>query len=225
MSISNSNLPSDELNRILPILTDKVRPVLNYPTCKIEVFADDPTWKDHFTLSSTYTPLLTNPDFQTIATPDNPVYQYSYSYADQTKRHYMWQPPIPSPVASLRLEHKYNADVNGAFGECDFDGTKLPACIFDFRLTGWLMIDYNTNEGAQGTYFDKTTRMAIGIRIDSQTGDVNFVKQTNIIDNNPSGLPVDWWVKYMSAQHISHYIEELTGHLDGIMSELRDYSI
>jgi hypothetical protein len=225
MSISNSNLPSDELNRILPILTDKVRPVLNYPTCKIEISANDPVFKSSFRVSSTYTHLSTNPDFQTVATPDNPVYKYSYSYDDQTKTHYMWQPPVQSPVATLRLKHKYNADVNGAFGECDFNGTKLPACIFDFRLTGWLMVDYNMNEGTQGTYFDKTTRMAIGIRIDSQTGDVNFVKQTNIIDNNPSGLPVDKCGKFMPAQHISHYIEELTGHLDGIMYELKDYSI
>jgi hypothetical protein len=225
MSISNSNLPSDDLNWILPILTDKVRPALNYPTCQIEVSADDPVGKDSFTLSSTYTPLSTNPDFNTIATSDNPVYKYSYQYEDETKTHYMWQPPNPAPVASLKLRHKYNADVNGVFRECDFDGTKLPAFVFDFRLTGWLMVDYNTNANLQGTYFDKTVRMTVGFRIDSQTGNLVFVKKTDVIDNNPSGLPMNELVKIISAQHIFDYVRELTGYFSNIISGLEQYSI
>ncbi len=210
---------------LLPFISDMIRPALNFLPNKIEVFADDPVWKDQFNVWSECTPLNGNPDFSKKAVAGNPSFEYSFSYYDETKRHFMWQPPIPSPVASLKLKHKYDANVTGKPGNYNFDGTKLPAFIFDFRIKGWLLVDYNTNEGTQGTYFDKTITMAVGIRIDSQTGNIDFVKKTVETDNKPSGLPQSWWVKFMSAQHIKDYVNKLVEHLTAIMSDIEKYSI
>lgn len=209
----------------LPFIADMIRPALNYLPNKIEVFADDPVWKDSFNVWATSTPLGGNPNFEPKVSSENLNFNYSYSYHDETKRHLMWQPPIPSPVASLLLKHDYNAKVSGKVGNYDFEGIKLPAFIFDFNIKGWLMVDYNTNEQTKGTYFDRTLRMAIGIRIDSQTGNIDFVKKVNKIDNHPAGLPQIGWVKFMSAGHINDYINKLISYLSNIMSKIEDYSI
>lgn len=210
---------------LLPFISNIMRPALKYLPNKIEVFADDPVWQDSFKVWSKCTCLNENPDFFKIGFKNDPNFRYSYSYSDETSRHLMWQPPIIHPVASLKLKHKYNANVSGSPGSYNFDGTRLPAFVFDFRITGWLMVDYNTNEGTQGTYFDQTITMAIGIRIDSQTGNIDFVKKINRVDNHPSGLPQSWWVKFMSAQHIQDYVNTLIGHLSDIMLDIEKYSI
>lgn len=209
----------------LPFISNMICPALKHLSNKIEVFADDPAWKDSFKVWSKCTSLNDDPNFTENATPGNPKFKYSYSHSDETKRHFMWQPPMPTPVASLKLKHKYNAEVSGEPSSYNFDGTTLPAFVFDFKITGWLMIDYNTNEGTKGTYFDQTIRMAVGIRIDSQTGNIDFVKKIDKIDNHPSGLPQSWWVKFMSAQHIKDYVNMLVGHLTDIMSNIEEYSI
>lgn len=210
---------------LLPFISKIIRPALNYLPNKVEVFADDPVWKDHFEVTATSTALNGNPDFTKKAEPGSPFFEYEYSYSDETGRHLMWQPPLPTPVASLKLKHRYDANVSGAPGSYDFDGTVLPAFIFDFRIKGWLMVDYNTNEGTQGTYFDQTVTMAIGIRIDSQTGNIDFVKGIKTVDNNPSGIPENWWVKFMSAQHIQKYVDTLKEKLKNILSQIEKYSI
>lgn len=212
-------------SHFLPFISNMIRPALKYLPNKIEVFANDPVWKDSFTVSSKCTSLDENPDFFKNESPNNPNFNYSYNHFNETERHFMWQPPLPNPVASLKLKHKYNAEVTGKPSSYDFDGTKLPAFVFDFRITGWLMVDYNTNKGTEGVYFDRTLKMAVGIRIDSQTGNIDFVKKINKIDNHPSGLPKSWWVKFMSAQHIQDYVKTLVGHLTDIMSNIEKYSI
>ena len=212
-------------SHFLPFISNMIRPVLKRLPNKIEVFADDPVWKDSFNVWSKCTSLDEDTDFIKNKDPNDPSFTYSFNYKDETSRHLMWQPPLPHPVASLKLKHKYNAEVTGKPGNYDFDGTRLPAYVFDFRITGWLLVDYNTNEGTQGTYFDKTLRMAVGIRIDSQSGNIDFVKKIDTIDNHPSGLPQSWWVKFMSAQHIQDYVKTLTSHLMSIMCEIEKYSI
>lgn len=210
---------------LLPFIAKMVRPALNYLPNKIEVFADDPVWKDQFTVTSKSNPQKNNPDFTKGGTAGNPNFEYSYCYEDQTDRHYMWQPPLPTPVASLKLKHKYSADVTGRAGNYDFGNVILPAFIFDFTIKGWLLIDYNTNEGTQGTYFDTTVKMAIGIRIDSQTGNIDFVKKVDTIDHHPSGLPTSGWVEFMSAQNIKNYVHTLVENLTTIMNCIEKYSI
>ena len=210
---------------LLPFISDIMRPALKYLPNKIEVFANDPVWKDSFSVWSKCSRLNENPEFTRGKSPNDPIFNYSYSHSDETSRHLMWQPPIPGPVASLKLKHKYNAKVSGRSDSYDFDGTRLPAFVFDFQITGWLMVDYNTNEGTNGTYFDKTITMAIGIRIDSQTENIDFVKKIDKKDNHPSGLPQSWWVKFMSAQHIQDYVNTLISHLSDIMSNIEEYSI
>ena len=212
-------------NYFLPFISDMIRPALKHLLNKIEVFADDPVWEASFKVWSTCTSLNGNPYFTENATPGNPKFKYSYSHSDETKRHFMWQPPLVHPVASLKLKHTYTAEVSGEPGSFDFGGTTLPAFVFDFKITGWLMVDYNTNEGTKGTYFDRTVRMAVGIKIDSQTGNIDFVKKVDKIDNKPSGLPKSWWVKFMSAQHIQGYVNKLVGYLTNIMSDIENYSI
>ncbi|MCM1225949.1 MAG: hypothetical protein NC320_00810 [Clostridium sp.] len=209
----------------LPFISDMIRPALKHLPNKIEVYADDPVWKDSFKVWSKCTPDDVETDFTIKETGDGIEFRYSYSYTDETSRHLMWQPPLPTPVASLKLKHKYNADVSGKSGSYDFDGTALPAFVFDFRIKGWLMIDYDTNKGTQGTYFDRTIRMAIGIRIDSQTGNIDFVKKIDNIDNHPSGIPQSWWVKFMTAQHIKDYVNTLVKYLTDILSDIEKYSI
>lgn len=134
-------------SHFLSFIANMIRPALKYLPNKIEVFADDPVWKDSFKVWSKSTSLDENPDFNSSGSIYSPNFNYSYSHSDETKRHLMWQPPLPTPVASLKLKHKYNAEISGKPGSYDFDGTKLPAFVFDFRITGWLMVDYNTNEG------------------------------------------------------------------------------
>lgn len=221
---SNNATIAISSSHLLTFISKMIRPALKYLPNKIEVFADDPVWKDSFKVSSKCTPLKEDPDFSQKSIND-PNFKYSYSHSDETKRHFMWQPPLPNPVASLKLKHKYNVEVSGKPSSYDFDGIKLPAFVFDFRITGWLMVDYNTNEGTKGTYFDRTLKMAVGIRIDSQTGNIDFVKKIDKIDNHPSGLPKSWWVKFMSAQHIQDYVKTLVGHLTNIMSDIEKYSI
>jgi hypothetical protein len=213
-------------SHFLPFITEMVRPALDCLACKIELSVNDPVWKDGFTLSTSYTLLSGKQDFTTTATPGNPHYVYSYCHTYETKdRHYMWQPPIPGPVASMMLKHEYAVQVTGDPGAYDFGGTTLPAFIFDFKITGWLMIDYNTNKDTTGTYFDQTVRMAVGIRIDSQTGNIEFVKQTTVTDNKPAGLPQSKWVKFMTVQHIQKYVSQLVERLDKIMENIQAYSI
>lgn len=211
-------------SHFLSFISEMIRTALKYLPNKIEVFADDPVWEDSFKVWSKFTPLKEDPDFSQRSIND-PNFKYSFSHSDETKRHLMWQPPLPSPVASLKLKHKYNAEVSGKPSSYDFDGIKLPAFVFDFRITGWLMVDYNTNEGTQGTYFDRTLKMAVGIRIDSQTGNIDFVKKIEKIDNKPKGIPQSWWVKFMSAQHIQDYVSTLVSYLINIMSDIEKYSI
>jgi hypothetical protein len=67
--------------------------------------------------------------------------------------------------------------------------------------------------------------MAVGIRIDSQTGNIEFVKQTTVIDNKPAGLPQSKWVKFMTVQHIQKYVSQLVERLDKIMENIQAYSI
>lgn len=227
IDLSNPNNAAIAISasHFLPFIAKMIRPALEYLPNKIEVFADDPVWKDSFEVWSECTHLNENPDFNSNGDVYSPNFNYSYSHSDETKRHLMWQPPLVHPVASLKLKHKYNAEVSGKPCSYNFDGTKLPAFVFDFRITGWLMVDYNTNEGTNGTYFDRTLRMAVGIRIDSQTGNIDFVKKIDKIDNRPSGLPQSWWVKFMSAQHIQDYVKTLIGHLTAIMTDIEKYSI
>lgn len=212
-------------SHLLPFIAEMVRPALNYLPNNIQVFADDPVWKDQFTVSAKSNPQGGYPDFDKGGTPGNPNFKYSFGFEDQTKRHYMWQPPLPTPVASIKLTHRYRADVTGMPGRYKFGDTVLPAFLFDFSIKGWLLVDYNTNEGSQGTYFDRTLKMAIGLRIDSQTGNIGFVKSIETINNNPPGLPKSGWVKFMSANNINNYVDKLVGMLSKIMTNIEQYSI
>lgn len=208
----------------LPFISMMMQPVLKHLRNNIEVFADDPVWKGQFHVWAESKPQGGNPSFESGGTPGNPTFVYTYQSRNETERHFMWQPPIPAPVASLKLRHTYSAEVNGTPGSYKFENVVLPAFIFDFHIKGWLLVDYNTNEKTQGTYFDTTLRMAIGIRIDSQTGNIDFIKGKEQINHNPPGLPRDGWVEFMSANNINDYVNTLIAMLNNILSEVEKYS-
>lgn len=209
----------------LDFIADIMRPALNYLENKITVSVNTPVDSDHFTLTAKCDLVKSQPDFSVKAKSDNLTFKYSYTNTNETDRHYMWEPPFPSPVASMKLKHSYTASVTGKPGSHSFDKVTLPAYVFDFNLKGWLLIDYNTNTSTQGTYYDHTVTMAVGIRIDSQTGKIDFVKDVIDKDNHPAGLPESGWVKFMSAQHIKGYVNTLTDILNKVLNNIQNYSI
>jgi hypothetical protein len=162
-------------------------------------------------------------DTQLFKRGNDGTYEYGYSRYGETGKELIWDPPVPFPVASVQVYHRYTFNCKVSATCMEKNGKRLPAMLFNTRVSGYANFKYD-DESNYGDYFDQSLICLLGFEIKPEShGEIAIIKDAHIQDNHPSGINYGIWSKIDTFGQIENSVEKVTGKLSSYLKNCVNY--
>lgn len=208
--------------KFIPFLRGKFEPALQKLALDVNAYADVGVYK-----FSPEVKINASSEPQRLTVTEDEPWKASWSYRSEhrQKEQMLWAPPAPFPVASGKIDSRYEATCESSIGSIVVGETRYPSYDFLVRIRSWMNFGYNSGSN-EGYYYDKTIRYSLGIKINAD-GKFDLIKKVDSWDNKISDsdkLKLSGWGKFCTFGALDGMVRKVTDKIDKQVDEFQRLS-